>query len=353
MALAWNNQPPPSRTPYAIPQLEGERITIPGSKGVFRILASSKQTNGLMAVFQSGAVLSDAPGFHYHNHAHDVFLVTKGYLKLWNGDKCRIMGPGDFAYVPPTVIHNPEMLGPHTEIYGLITPGDWVDFFRYVSEPYTGLLVPESDDRDLKSLLIPKVMVAKGQFDVVFQPEYQPPAVGDWTAEDEKLPPGQEPFFLRANTGPRWMLGGVMSRPFVTTAQNNGLFAISSIESSSVYSSGVLGGYYMTFEKVDHCLCVLEGTLGVRLKGETGETENMLREGETVVVPAGQAFALDFKSRYVRVWSFTDGDGVEALVRRLGRPCESVVLPDQEAEWDVAAVETVARELNVAMERIQ
>lgn len=99
--LPWTNEPPPSRTPYAIPQLEGERITIPGSKGVFRILASSKQTNGLMAVFQSGAVLSDAPGFHYHNHAHDVFLVTKGLLKLWNGEKCRVMGPGDFAYVPP------------------------------------------------------------------------------------------------------------------------------------------------------------------------------------------------------------------------------------------------------------
>ena len=97
----WTPTPPPSRTPYAIPQLEGERLTIPGSKGTFRILASSKQTNGLMAVFQSGATLSDAPGFHYQNHAHDVFLVTKGYLKLWNGDKCRIMGPGDFAYVPP------------------------------------------------------------------------------------------------------------------------------------------------------------------------------------------------------------------------------------------------------------
>lgn len=84
-----------------IPQLEGERITIPGSKGVFRILASAKQTNNKIAVFTSGAVLSDAPGFHYHNEAHDVFLVTKGYLKLWNGDQCRIMGPGDFAYVPP------------------------------------------------------------------------------------------------------------------------------------------------------------------------------------------------------------------------------------------------------------
>ena len=68
------------------------------------------------------------------------------------------------------MIHNPEMLGPHTEIYGLITPGDWVDFFRYVSEPYEGILVPETDDRDLKSLLIPKVMAAKGKFDVVSTP---------------------------------------------------------------------------------------------------------------------------------------------------------------------------------------
>lgn len=101
MPLPFSNQPPPERIPYAVPQLEGERITIPGSKGVFRILTSAKQTGGLMAVFSSGAVLSDAPGFHYHNHAHDVFLVTKGYLKLWNGDQCRIMAPGDFAYVPP------------------------------------------------------------------------------------------------------------------------------------------------------------------------------------------------------------------------------------------------------------
>jgi mannose-6-phosphate isomerase-like protein (cupin superfamily) len=101
MSLARRSSPPDGREPYIIGQLEGERITIPGSKGVFRILASSKQTGGTMAVFQSAAVLSDAPGFHYHNEAHDVFLVTKGYLKLWNGDKCRIMGPGDFAYVPP------------------------------------------------------------------------------------------------------------------------------------------------------------------------------------------------------------------------------------------------------------
>ncbi|KAL2807581.1 RmlC-like cupin [Aspergillus granulosus] len=345
----WTNTPPDARVPYAIPQLEGERITIPGSKGAFRILASSKQTNGLMAVFQSGAVLSDAPGFHYHNHAHDVFLVTKGYLKLWNGDKCRIMGPGDFAYVPPGIVHNPELLGPHTETFGLITPGDWIDFFRYVAEPYEGILVPETDNRDLKSILIPKVMAAKEKFDVVFQPNYVPPELGEWDKDDERLPEGQAPFFLRANTGPRWMLGGVLSRPFITTAQSNGVCAISSIESSSIYNEegGSVLSRVMTFASVDHCLAVQEGTLGVVLKGQE---EVAIREGETVVIPAGQAFSLHFRSRFVRVWSFTDGNGIESLVQRAGQAFAGVVLPETVGGWDTAVVRDVAKELGVEIE---
>lgn len=107
-SLQRQNEPATTAgTSYIIPSYEGERMTIPGSKGVFRILASAAQTNSKIAVFTSGAVLSDAPGFHYHNEAHDVFLVTKGYLKLWNGDECRILGPGDFAYVPPVRLSRP------------------------------------------------------------------------------------------------------------------------------------------------------------------------------------------------------------------------------------------------------
>lgn len=117
MSIPVLTTPPDSRTSYIIDQLEGERITIPGSKGVFRILASSKQTQGGIAVFSSGAVLSDAPGFHWHAEAHDVFLPIKGYLKLWNGDKCRIMAPGDFAYVPPVSSHFQEDLTPPPTVF--------------------------------------------------------------------------------------------------------------------------------------------------------------------------------------------------------------------------------------------
>ena len=94
---------------YLIPQLEGEIITIPGSKSVFRVLTSSLQTGGAMSVFSSGGVLADAPGFHHHDEAHDIFIVTKGYMKIWNGDRCKILGPGDFTSVPPVCLSAVEM----------------------------------------------------------------------------------------------------------------------------------------------------------------------------------------------------------------------------------------------------
>ena len=113
-------------------------------------------------------------------------------------------------------------------------------------------------------------MAAKEKFDVVFQPHYQPPEVTDWTRDDEKLPDGHEAYFLRSNTGPRWILGGIMSRPFVTTKQSNGVCAISSIESSKDYGETFFSEY-LCFDAVDHCLCVMEGTLKVTLEG-SGES---------------------------------------------------------------------------------
>ncbi|KAI0593161.1 cupin domain-containing protein [Biscogniauxia sp. FL1348] len=348
MSIPVRTTPPDARTTYIIDQLEGERITIPGSKGAFRILASSKQTDGGIAVFQSGAVLSDAPGFHWHAEAHDVFLVTKGFLKLWNGDKCRIMGPGDFAYVPPKIVHNPELLGPHTETFGLVAPGDWVDFFRYVCESYEGVILPENDNRDLKSILIPKVMAANGRFDVNFVRDYQPPELGDWLETENTLPSSVEPYFLRANTGPRWILGGVLSRPFITAAQCEGKFAISSIESSNLLKESPLNRRWLTFPKVTHCFCILEGLLSVKSK-DIGEEWTPIREGQTVVLAPDQPFALDFSSRFVRFWSFTNGRGIEQLIHTAGTPFQQFVLPDKSLPFEEAAVRAASDKLGVQL----
>ncbi|KAH8678392.1 cupin domain-containing protein [Xylariales sp. PMI_506] len=352
MSIPLSSLPPDARATYIIDQLEGERLTLPGSKGAFRILASSKQTNGGIAVFTSGAVLSDAPGFHWHQEAHDVFLVTKGYLKLWNGDKCRIMGPGDFAYVPPTVIHNPELLGPHTETLGLVAPGDWIDFFRYVGETYEGVVIPESDNRDLKSLLIPKLMQAKDRFDVHFERNYQPPEVAEWQAEENVLPGPLEPYFLRANTGPRWLLGGVISRPFINASQCSGKFAITSLESSKVYGASPFSSRWLTFPTTDHCFCVQEGLLRVQIRDGEAAAEGAwteVREGQTLVIAAGQAFRLDFGSRYVRAITFTNGAGIENLIHTAGAPYEGFVLPEAAEAVDSSRFEAACKDLEIEL----
>lgn len=247
------------------------------------------------------------------------------------------------------IIHNPELLGPHSETLGLVAPGDWIDFFRYVSEAYGGVIVPENDDRNLGALLGQKMMAAKDRFDVHFQRDYQPPAIGDWLDTENTIPGPGEPYFLRANTGPRWILGGVLSRTFIHASQSRGKFAISSIESSGAYGprSSPLARW-LTFATVDHCLCVMEGLLRVKIRSD-GEAWSEVREGQTLVVAAGEAFRLEFASRFVRVWSFTNGPGLEELVRSAGSPYSGFVLPEAAERWDESRFADACGELAVSV----
>lgn len=249
------------------------------------------------------------------------------------------------------MIHNPELLGPHTETFGLVAPGDWVDFFRYVGETYSGVIVPEHDNRDLKAMLMQKMMATKDRFDVQFARDYTPPEVSAWEDTENRLAQPGRPYFLRANTGPRWLLGGIMSRPFILADQTNGKFAISSIESSSAYNiQNQPLAQWMTFNKVDHCFCVQEGLLRLRLR--SAPDWNEVREGQTLVVAAGETFTLAFASRYVRVWSFTNGRGIEQLVRNAGGSCDSFVLPDVTEAFDETRLLSAAKELDVMLAMI-
>jgi hypothetical protein len=180
-------------------------------------------------------------------------------------------------------------------------------------------------------------MAAKDRFDVNFVRDYDPPAESEWDGTENKLPGPLEPYFLRANTGPRWMLGGVMSRPFIHADQCSGKFAISSIESSKVYAKSPFTLEKLRFDKVAHCFCVQEGILKVRLSNDDGDAWSEVREGQTVLIAAGQTFSIDFGSRYVRAVSFTNGPGIEEVVRSAGKLYTGFVLPGQVDSWDEAA----------------
>lgn len=194
-------------------------------------------------------------------------------------------------------------------------------------------------------------MAAKDRFDVNFVRDYQPPEVGDWLESENTLPAPLEPYFLRANTGPRQILGGVLSRPYIYASQTGGKFAITSLESSNVYGRSALADKWMTFQNVDHCFCVQEGLLKVKLKKEGEDTAwSEVREGQTVLVPAGQGFILDFGSRYVRAITFTNGKGIEELVKLAGQDCPTVVLPEDAAPFDTTKLQEACGEVEVALE---
>lgn len=342
--------PPGKPVPYIIPAYEGEAITIPGTKSTFRILASAGETDGLISVFGMDGAVADPPGFHYHNHAHDVFMCTKGRLKIWAGDKCKVLYPGDFAYVPPGIVHQPQVLDKGVnETMGLVTPGQWVDFFRFVSETYEGVVADEFDTRSPGAVFGPKIREIKEKYDVVFQPQFKGAEVSNFTAEDETLPAGCEAYFLKANTGPVHLLEGVISRPFITTKQSTGPtgnFAITSIESSNRHNT-ILGKPF-TFERVHQVFHVLDGAISLTVNG--GE-DSLVRAGETAFLPAGTTVTLNFVDRYVRFWSYSSGDGLETLIKKAGQAFEGTVVPDahQCGKIDVERIKRVADEMNVRL----
>lgn len=320
---------------------------IPGTKSTVRILASAKETEGLISVFGMDGAVADAPGFHYHNLAHDVFMCTRGHLKVWAGDRCKILGPGDFCYVPPKIVHQPQLLDDGiNETVGLVTPGQWVDFFRFVSEKYDGVVVDEFDHRDPRNTFGPKMKEIKENYDVVFMREHQGAELSEWTKDDSVLPDeaGKE-YYLKANTGPCYLLEGVLSRPFITTKQSKaptGNFAITSIESSNRLPSSVLSKPF-TFEKTHQVYHVLDGAINVTVDGSA----NLVRAGETAFVPAGTEITIDFVDRYNRFWAYSSGDGLESLIADAGGKFEGTIVPDQSRALDKEALEKAAEKYNV------
>jgi mannose-6-phosphate isomerase-like protein (cupin superfamily) len=240
-------------------------------------------------------------------------------------------------------VHCPQLLDPLTETIGLITPGDWIDFFRFVCEKYDGVYTAEDDSRNPFATLGLKMAEISQKHDVVFQPQHVGANVSAWSESDHQLPPDTQPYYLQANRGPRYLLGGLLARPFITTAQSGGKFAIASIESSSKRGPSVLSKKF-TFAKVHQVFHVLDGAVLLTVNGQSSE----VRAGETAFVPKGTALSIDFVDNYVRFWVFSSGNGLETLVSQAGQAFKGHLVPDQTANIDQSEVERVAYSIGLA-----
>ena len=319
--------------PYRLQSLCGEIIYIPCSRSATRLLVTGKETENAFAVVGTGGAEGAPIGFHYHREAHDVFLCLKGAVNVWADDQCRTLGPGDLASVPPGTVHQYQILGDYTEFVGLIVPGGWEEFFRFIGEPYEGAMFPLVDDRNVFEVLIPKLMAATQKFDMIPVRDHPAIAPQGWAeGKDNLLPGASKPYFLRAGSGPRYLLGGLVCSPLATTEESSGRFSIAAIEGSSWHGKSPLSSL-LQFQDVHHAFQVADGSIEVEI---SGQGKAVMQVGETIYVPKSTAFNLNIKSRYAKVYVFANGGGLIDLLRKAGKPFQQSIPPERAEKWETA-----------------
>lgn len=149
---------------------------------------------------------------------------------------------------------------------------------------------------------------------------------------ETSLPPISQPYFLRITNSASWMLGGIISRPCVTTAQSDGRFSISAMETSYVLTATPFVNRWWCFTRVVHCFYLIQGVLKIKFKGDAEWT--FVRQGQAIMVPERQEFTADPGSSLLRLISFSNGAGIDEVVCKAGLKREEPVLPETASRWD-------------------
>lgn len=220
---------------------------------------------------------------------------------------------------------------------GLIIPGGWEEFFRFIGEPYTGQggpMFPTNDKRNPMEVLVPKLMAAVEKFDMIPKRDHEGAEPIVCPESDSSLPGKAEPFFLKADKGPRFAAAGLLIKPLVRPQQSDGKFAIAKFEGSSTIETS-LSEHALSFASSHHAFLIDQGTFEFKIGGET----STVGYGETVFVPAGIAFSLEVTSVYGAAYVFTNGGGIVETLVGAGQPyANPVISEDFPTDFDPEAL---------------
>jgi hypothetical protein len=225
---------------------------------------------------------------------------------------------------------------------GLIIPGGWEEFFRFIGEPYVGPLFPANDRRNPFEVLIPKLMAATEKFDMIpvrdkahFDPQ-------SWDGSEVKLPGeyADGGYFLKEGAGEKWVVGGTVVRPLATRKETNDRFSIYELEGSSFHAGKGLN-QVVEFEETHHAIYTVEGVIKLIVDGIEVKTT----VGETAFVPAGTKWSFDVDSVYARAYVFANGGGIGEILTSVGTKYGSAIVPNEASPWEQSKVKALEVEL--------
>ncbi|MFL5521139.1 MAG: cupin domain-containing protein, partial [Gemmatimonadales bacterium] len=267
---------------------------------------------------------------HWHEREHDTWLCTRGKVQVWCGDRCRVLAPGDFAYVRPGDTHSYQSVAPRTQFFGIVAPGGWEGFFGDAGEVWGMAGLPPAG----WPMDIPRIMAAQAKYRVmrVDQPTFATPAP---LGEDERRPPDvNASYFLEAGFGMRRILFGHLSTALLTAAHCAGTLDMRVIEAGRGAALPAV-----RHQRTHQFLYLLDGVLDVTVDGE----EHRLAAGDAINLPAGTAYATCVASGAARWVATSSGGDAASLWDAAGRSTSEFCFP---VESDVATDLARVRELS-------
>ena len=104
----WKGLLPGAPEAFFLGRGDGEHAKLFGD--LFTVLVSGAETDGQFGIVTSQSPAGDIIPTHAHADAHETFYVLEGQVRVFVQDRAgqknsRLLGPGDFDFVPASLTH--------------------------------------------------------------------------------------------------------------------------------------------------------------------------------------------------------------------------------------------------------
>lgn len=114
-----------------------------------RFLINPEDTEGDFAVVEITALAGIEPPVHVHQNEDETFLIHEGEVRFFIGEKVIDAKPGMVVFAPRGIRHAFKIMTHAARYTMVVTPGDFVNFFREMSteKPESGVIAPPAPEQ--------------------------------------------------------------------------------------------------------------------------------------------------------------------------------------------------------------
>jgi quercetin 2,3-dioxygenase len=281
---------------------------------VATIIARKEDTGGLFeaAILAGGKGAALPP--HRHERSHEAVLALDGEVEMRIGESVHLLSRGDYASIPPGVIHGHTMRSHRTRLLTWTMGAEAGALYAALGESFPRSVQPPvapgpiSDERFTR---------AEAEVDVRFA--HGDRKGGDAVpAEGGTVPEGKLPFVLESGEGQRLLAGDQLYSFLGHRGNSDGQFITLTTEGPP--GPRVPDHYH---EKHTENFFCLDGRMTMWADG----AEMPLLPGDFLHVPAGTVHGFRLDAPYTRFVGFLTPGLFEPFFRYMGEPCEGHVFP--------------------------